>query len=157
MLLTDTQYQERLARLKELSLSLPTNTDDMTAAFFLERLSSLQTLRNRAADALMEAFNNKSEAKAMYEDSKLEYEMQMNDLLANDDNVKAQKTSELRNSLASTKCANLALQQHNALLALIHAESYFNVVQLVHDNLKGTFDSLVGQIGLFQEFFAKNI
>lgn len=157
MLLTDTQYQERLARLKDLSLALPSDTEEMTAALFLSKLSQLQTLRNRVADALVEAFNNKSEAKALYEDSKLELEMQMDDLLANDENVKAQKTVELRRSLASTKCANLAMQQHNALLASIRADSYHMVVQTVHDNLKATFDSLVSQVSLFQEFFSKNI
>lgn len=150
MILTDPQYQERLGRLAQLRVALDTDISAVTVKLLLTKLSTIQVQRGRASSALVEAINNKAEAKAIFDDAKEELDMQMDTLLATDENVKQQKTAEMRTSLASTKCADLAMKKHQAMMDSLRADSYFDAVYEVATDLKNTYDNLQEQIGLFR-------
>lgn len=150
MLLTDQQYQERLSRLSQLKVSLETDISTVSVTLLLTKLATIQVQRSRASSALVEAFNNRAEAKSVFEDTKAEFDMQMDNLLATDENVKQQKTAEMRSSLAATKCADLAMRKHHALLESLRADTYFDTVQETALDLKNTYDNLEQQIGLLR-------
>lgn len=150
MILNDQQYSERLARLSQLRVILDTDITAVTVQSLLTKLSLIQDRRDRASTALVEAINNRAEAKGVFEDAKEELDMQMDTLLATDENVKQQKTAEMRTSLAATKCSDLAMKKHHAMLDSLRADSYFDTVHEVATDLKSTYDNLVEQIGLFR-------
>lgn len=150
MILTEQQYQERLDRLAKLRVSLDSDITTVSIPHLLNKLAEIQNQRNRASSALVEAFNNRAEAKAIFEDAKAELDMQMDNLLATDENVKQQKTAEMRTSLASTKCADLAMKKHHALLVTLRADSYFDTVNEIANNLKDVHQTLEEQVGFLK-------
>jgi hypothetical protein len=150
MLLTDQDYQVRLDRIKEIKIHLDPDPVSIGLASLNAKISETQAQKDNVNSMFVEAIHNRAEAKIVFESRNTELEMQINSLLATDNDVKAQKTGELRSALASTKCADLELKKHHAELDFIRADSYCNIAQQVYKNIESAFESLSRQITVIQ-------
>jgi hypothetical protein len=150
MILTDAQYQERLNTIKGIRLAIPVDPFAAGLQALSSKLSEIQSQRDLISSMLVEAIQNRANARITFESNKAELDMQIDALLANDNEVKGQKTAELRSATASTKCAGLELKKHQAEVESIRADSYCSIVQQVYSAISSADDSLSKQIEILR-------
>lgn len=153
MLLTDDQLRDRIEKIKLVKANLEVDPLALGLTYFVRKIAELQSYKDMVSQLLLEAAQNKIEAKISLEDSAKELDMQISSLLATDEEVKGQKNSELRTSLASVKSANLEMNKHKATLDFVKADSYCSIVQQVYTNIDSASKSLSQQLSVVQMLY----
>lgn len=152
-MLTNQDYESRLRQLRENRVLLDQDPVGRGIPYILSKIAEVQAVRDIALDILVEAMQNKNRFDAELRNLEAEHDMEYQGLMANDPDVKAQKSADLRSGLANVKLADLALKVHHTKLEAFNASGYLTIVQKFYDNLQSITSSLNQQISLVQLYY----
>lgn len=147
-MLTNKDYQDRLEKLRENRVLLDSNPIDRGLSYLISKIAEVQAARDVVISTLVEAMQDKTEKGVVLENLETEHKMELQGILANDQEVKGQKSSDLRSSLANVKIAELALKVHHAKIDSYVSDGFLSIVKYFYENLQRLSDSLEQQISL---------
>jgi hypothetical protein len=150
MAFTDDDYNLRLKELYKIKISLDPNPIATGFSQLNKKIAEIEAHKDFLNGLFLEATVNKGQTKSDLETKEMEFKMQMNQALVNDQEVRSQKTAELRESLAETKCAILMFDKHTAQMNAIKADNYFSAVQQLYNHVQSVLESLFIQIKVVQ-------
>ncbi len=149
-MLTSNDYQQRLIQLRENRVLLDPAPIDRGLPYMLAKIAEVQAARDIVIDILTDAMGNKTELSIALENLETEHKMELQGIMATDQEVKSQKSADLRSSLANVKIAELALKVHHAKIDSYVADGFLSVVKYFYENLQRLSDNLSQQISLVQ-------
>lgn len=116
--------------------------------YLLAKIAEIQQVKTLISDVLIEAMQNKTEVDVVLENLEAEHKMEIQGLLANDAEVKTQKSADLRSSLANVKVASLALKVHHAKIESFVADGFLSIIQHFYTGAQQLSSSLDQQLEL---------
>lgn len=149
-MLTSEEYDVRMDELQKVKIVLPGDPVANGLLHITTLLGEIQSQKDRICHLLVEAVKNKAEAHISYKDAIFNYEQKLNELLATDKNVQAQKTVELRKATANNSITTEMLKQHHAFIDSERADAYYKCVNHIYNMVDSAKESLSRQISVIQ-------
>lgn len=140
------EYKKSMAVLREIRVSIDNDPVRVGLDAINRKLSEVQDARDKVTSIISKAIENKTNAKVVYDMRKTEYGMEVDRLLAEDEDVRKQKSADVRKASANVKSASLQLEDHAAKIDLLRAEGYLQTAMNIYENLKASYDTLSRQI-----------
>ena len=150
MLLTDEDYEKRYKELSTVKIELDPDPLSTGLPSINRKIAELQSQRERVNAMLIEAIKNKSEANILFDAKKGDHGRQLENLLATDQDVKVQKSSELRKATANVKLKDLVIDMAYSELEAQKADAYYKCVQQMYGHLESANMNLSRQISVIQ-------
>ena len=124
--------------------------------YMLAKIAEIQQVKSDIIDILAEAMENKTETALTLENLEAEHKMEIQGLLANDNEVKTQKSADLRNSLANVKVASLALKVHHARIDAFVADGYLSLVRHFYSGAEQLSATISQQLELVKLYYEQH-
>jgi dTDP-4-amino-4,6-dideoxygalactose transaminase len=150
MLLTDDDLKARYKELQSVTIVLDADPVKEGLASINRKIAEIQAQKERIGALYVEAIKNKSEAEILLEAKKGEHGRQLDELLFTDEDVKSQKSAELRKAAANVKTKDLVVAMAYAELDQQKADTYYKCVQQVYGHLESANANLSRQISVIQ-------
>lgn len=150
MLLTDQEYDARYKELQQIKIQLDPDPVQQGLASLNKKIAEIQAEKERVGALLVEALKNKSEANILLDAKKGDHARQLDTLLATDEEVKQQKSSELRKATANVRLKDLLTDLAYAELESQKADIYHKCVQQMYSHLESANTNLSRQISVIQ-------
>ena len=145
-MLTKEDYQKGLAQIRGIRISIEGDALKIGIDGINTKLAEVYNNQDLVHSLLVEALLNMSEIKAVHLMKKTEYMMEIDRLMAEDPDVKSQKSADARKAQANVRAAQLQLEEHSAKIDLIMAESYNTTVEKTYAHLENAFETLSRQL-----------
>lgn len=150
MLLTDADYESRYEELQTVKIQLDADPVKEGLGSINKKIAEIQGEKERVGALLIEAIKNKSEANIVYDAKKGDHGRQLDALLAGDEEVKMQKSSELRKATANVKLKDLVTDLAYTELDAQKADVYYKCTQQMYSHLDSANMNLSRQISVIQ-------
>lgn len=150
MLLKDEEYAERYKRITDIKMQLEENPIKDGILSMNKRIAEIQTKKDQVGQLLVEAIKNKAEASILLDAKKGDHSRQLDGLLASDEEVKVQKTAELRKATANVKLKDLVTDLAYTELDAQKADVYHKCIQQIYSQLESANTNLSRQISIIE-------
>ena len=149
-MLTEQEMSERLQEVQKIKIQLESNPEGSGLPALNAKIAEIQGNKTYLNSLLVEAIDNKTRAKIIHETKKTKLQMDIDNHLVNTENVKIQKNAEARKSAANVEARLLVLEEHNARIELLKADSFNLCIRQHYDNAESAFQALSRQITVMQ-------
>lgn len=149
-MLTEQEISERLQAVQKIKIELDSNPEGSGLPTLNKKIAEIQGNKNYLNALLIESIENKTRAKVIHETKKTKLQMELDNHIVNTDNVKSQKNAEARKGAANVESRLLVLEEHNARIELLKADSYNLCINQHYDNAESAFQALSRQITVLQ-------
>ena len=144
---TDDHYTTKIAELKTLFMDL--KEENLNPKNINVKICQVQRNYNRVIELAIEALDNKVIAARQLRSAKLMYDMAYSSAMLNDD-VKAAGSADLRKAKAQLMVKKEDGDVNDATYVKDKADSYFDAVKMMYDDLEMAYQTLKEQVKLFQ-------
>lgn len=145
-MLSKEKYQKGLAQIRSIRISIEGDPLKIGLDGINSKLAEVYNNQDLVHSLLIQALLNKSEVKAVHEKKKTEYTMEVDRLMAEDPDVKGQKSADARKAQANVRAAQLQLEDHAAKIDVIMAENYYSITEKTYAHLENAFETLSRQL-----------
>ena len=149
-MLTDEEITERLQAVQKIKVELDSNPESSGLPSLNVKIADIQGNKNYLNALLIESIENKTRSKVIHETKKTKLQMELDNLAVNNEGVKAQKNADARKSAANVEARLLVLEEHNARIELLKADSFYQCIRQHYDNAESSFQALSRQITVLQ-------
>jgi len=152
--LTEEIYQKSEEELNQYKIELETDPSSSTLEKIFEQIARTKSYIERVGVIYTGAIKNSKYFSAVLEEMENDYEKKVENLLINDENVRGQKSADMR-----TAAANLQLiPEYNTIkdwrMKTVKAELYLTTIKNKLDDLIKTYDAISRQFSVLQEMIA---
>ncbi len=149
-MLTDVDYELRYKELQGVTIQLDPDPVQKGLVSINKKSAEIQGEKEKGGALLIEAIKNKSEANIHLDAKKGDHSRQLDGLLAGDEEVKAQKSAELRKATANVKLKDLVTDLAYTELDAQKADVYHKCVQQVYSQLDSANMNLSRQMSVIE-------
>ncbi len=150
MLLTDDEYRNRYEELRKVKIELDPDPVKEGLQSINKKIAQVQGEKERTSALLIEAIKNRAEASILYDAKKGEHQRNLDVLLSSDEEVKGQKSAELRKATANVKLQQIVLDMAHTELDYQKADAYYKCVQQMYSHLESANMNISRQISVIQ-------
>ena len=145
--------EQRSNLLQEInSIRLELDSDPATTGLSLVngKIAEIHAHKERVGHILSQAIENKRAVDRELGEARLEYDVKLHKILATDENVRGQKSENMRTVAANALIPEEYLRLRRLEIEEADAESFHKIIQAKYNHLEGTNSSVSRQITVIQ-------